>query len=1564
MGASFGEGTSSTKINYVDVNADGLPDKVDAENHMVQYNLGYRFSMPYTYSGVINEGSNESSGVNGSLAFSISQVSISGGAGGSFSTDQTYNTLTDINGDGLPDMIRVNGSNAQVAYNRGFEINGVSFDAWRNLSDISQIGQNKTENVTTTLGVTAGFTICGTVKLTFGVQSSPYCESTTKGEAMLTDMNGDGYVDYVYTTGNQIFVRYNTTGKANLLTSVTNPTGQRIALDYTLSEPSATHRSRQWNLSHIEDMDSIHPMKNAQMSVMDVEYANAYYDNYEKTDYGYEYVRTTANHDKVNKYTYHNRSLLQKGELIEDSLMDGKGNMYILRKHGLKYKNIVNGDKLNDEYGCDDANTCVAEDGYWTEYYEGESSPSIVTRYTIQYDKLHNMVEYMDYGDVAISGDDWMQKITYLPNTANNMISLPKLETVDGAGKLLRSTSASYSQYGEPIQINFEDPNQGLVATTQLDYDQFGNVVTIIAPEDVNKENNWSSFAYDPVTFSNVVEISNQNKETTYIWHDYCWGLPIKTIDPAGNEMRYTYDYKGRLSTVLSPIELEKGQKYTVKYTYNLINHDLKMPVKYPYTYVIKDMYDSLFVQKELSLFDGRGRMIQKKHYAEVNGKDVWVVDGAEEWDVFGRPVAQGTPFLSSGRQQDYEPIKNSPAIVTTQYDILDRPVVQTNADGSLKKMRYHFYNDQNGIIRFLNEVTDENGVITSTLKSSQDWLIQQIAGDRSSTFFEYSPIGELLHATDAEGYQTTYEYDMLGRNVKRIHPDAGETRMEYDLAGNLIRKQTANLIATNEEIRYGYQSGRLTDIHYPHHRENDVHYTYDKAGRIAMRTDGTGSEEFLYDRMGNVAQSLRRIVVPTENQAYIFRTLYKYDSFGRMRNIVYPDGEVVHYGYTTGGLLKNVFGVKHGIQNDYLLNRDYDEQGRKIYQKDGNDVWTKYTYDKQRQWLDRLYTKLPSGDGIQDLRYGYDPVGNITHIDQSAPAFAGGMLGGMYKNDYQYDQQYRLVRSDGSGDFPYNMNAHYSPAGKMGNKVTMANTLKGDLLFGYDQMHNTHQPRTMYDPNNGTLDLYWDANGNLAQVIGCKQNSGRLHEWDEENRLRFVLGKKYAGYYGYNANGERVYKLTGMSVMDQVNSGSTKAQAIFDDATLYPNPYMVVTRKGYTKHYYAGSERIATTIGSGGFENMTRAIDNLSSQHDKDIIDAFDKPYLNYDPFRHQGTVGSLVPTEDINGNSEPKFQYQCKPAELLMVEVLGDKDMLLAPIKEYGEVREEETKRYFYHGDHLGSANWITESSGIPVQYIHYAPYGEMIANQRPMNYDERYKFTGKERDRETGYDMFGARYLWSPTGHWLSVDPLAGDYPWISPYAYGLWNPIKYIDPDGRKCTLSVNYKTNTITISAKYYALKSDSRYAQKAANFWNNQKGLTYTAKDGTNYSVQFALNVYSSKNPEKDTGTDDNTFKIVSMLGTNTEGYKKTGVTEANYKISVVDAYKEETTAAHEVGHTLMNVQGGQESEHTTTGVMTKSISDKGRSASVSQETVNSIVESNGFKQNPTLWQRIRSWFE
>ena len=100
-------------------------------------------------------------------------------------------------------------------------------------------------------------------------------------------------------------------------------------------------------------------------------------------------------------------------------------------------------------------------------------------------------------------------------------------------------------------------------------------------------------------------------------------------------------------------------------------------------------------------------------------------------------------------------------------------------------------------------------------------------------------------------------------------------------------------------------------------------------------------------------------------------------------------------------------------------------------------------------------------------------------------------------------------------------------------------------------------------------------------------------------------------------------------------------------------------------------------------------------------------------------------------------------QPTELVMVDILKPSDMLLKSISINEQNNGPEKEVYFYHGDHLGSANWITDAYGEAIQYIHYAPYGELIANQQVAWYDERYKFTGKERDAESGYDFFGARF-----------------------------------------------------------------------------------------------------------------------------------------------------------------------------------------------------------------------------
>ena len=111
-----------------------------------------------------------------------------------------------------------------------------------------------------------------------------------------------------------------------------------------------------------------------------------------------------------------------------------------------------------------------------------------------------------------------------------------------------------------------------------------------------------------------------------------------------------------------------------------------------------------------------------------------------------------------------------------------------------------------------------------------------------------------------------------------------------------------------------------------------------------------------------------------------------------------------------------------------------------------------------------------------------------------------------------------------------------------------------------------------------------------------------------------------------------------------------------------------------------------------------------------------------------------------------------------------------------------DDEQELYFYHGDHLGSSSWITDASGSVNQYLAYMPFGESFIDQRQTGHDIRFKFTGKERDAETGYTYFGARYYASDLSIWLSVDALSDKYLSTSPYMYVLGNPLNIIDPNG--------------------------------------------------------------------------------------------------------------------------------------------------------------------------------------
>ncbi len=99
----------------------------------------------------------------------------------------------------------------------------------------------------------------------------------------------------------------------------------------------------------------------------------------------------------------------------------------------------------------------------------------------------------------------------------------------------------------------------------------------------------------------------------------------------------------------------------------------------------------------------------------------------------------------------------------------------------------------------------------------------------------------------------------------------------------------------------------------------------------------------------------------------------------------------------------------------------------------------------------------------------------------------------------------------------------------------------------------------------------------------------------------------------------------------------------------------------------------------------------------------------------------------------------------------------------------------------DHLGSVRVTLDQTGNVDSWTDYYPFGKESRSSSSAN-KPREQFTGKERDAESGLDYFGARYYNADIARWVSVDPMNGKYPSLTPYNYAASNPISFVDPNG--------------------------------------------------------------------------------------------------------------------------------------------------------------------------------------
>ena len=260
--------------------------------------------------------------------------------------------------------------------------------------------------------------------------------------------------------------------------------------------------------------------------------------------------------------------------------------------------------------------------------------------------------------------------------------------------------------------------------------------------------------------------------------------------------------------------------------------------------------------------------------------------------------------------------------------------------------------------------------------------------------------------------------------------------------------------------------------------------------------------------------------------------------------------------------------------------------------------------------------------------------------------------------------------------------------------------------------------------------------------------------------------GVRPIAIYTYDAGGERILKHSNTSVSIYLN-GKKVADTIQVDATLYPSG-MLVAKLGsngseeeqtlaYTKHYFAGTQRVSSKIGTT--ENLGDFLQDWFTQGTGGPVDVIGSSF------------GVLENAEQ--GVVQVYDEFDIEPP-------VYDSNPVFTPVQSFVH-GDDEIEQYFFHPDHLGSTSYITNLLGEVSQHMEYFAFGETFVEEHRSSNNSPYKFNGKELDEETGWYYYGARYYDPRISVWLSVDPLAEQT--MTPYQYTYQNPVRYIDPNGR-------------------------------------------------------------------------------------------------------------------------------------------------------------------------------------
>ncbi len=706
-----------------------------------------------------------------------------------------------------------------------------------------------------------------------------------------------------------------------------------------------------------------------------------------------------------------------------------------------------------------------------------------------------------------------------------------------------------------------------------------------------------------------------------------------------------------------------------------------------------------------------------------------------------------------------------------------------------------------------------------------------------------------------------SYDYDEFGRQKQEDHVDRGITNFKYDLASNLLQSTNADLETITNTYNFNRllssshsKTGPVNDLEITYGTKGDGK---NGAGKVTRIIQGTSfkTENYKYDVLGNLIFEEKSINIPQAG-TQTFLTEFQYDTWGRLVEMTYPDYEKVFYHYCSTGELASVSAQRLNPITPapvYLLAEEirYDGFGNMTEYKYGNQARTIKTFDKTTRRLTvaevKVHDATGTGTPILNKTFDYQLNGNIDKISNTAGAYtlpSGSTIGGAYEiaevlvaNGIQYDglNQINELNLKYSPTDPtlqtglthnLDITMSYDDAGRLERKdmQTPLAAAAEDYQLAYTYSSTKeHQIRSIeHDyPANSALDgletFEYNDMGSISRRGYTKNSWTNESEvsnycWTEDQKLRGVMQESFNSsnqllnnsfhHYVYDQNGERVLKTNIYMAGVSVNSRTSPVLPM-DVPTVYVNAYYIANHYREqvlaSKHYYMGSQRIATALinrpyrppgwsepapGEGG-ENPIEILPGYSEETDGVVVDIL-------------STLECLTGTTDLIADME-SFNLQSIGEAVEMAicpedqgegggqfpPELCDCEQSLYWATQNGIDCDVHNIIYYYHPDYLGSVEYVTDMRGNPYQFFLNTIWGENLENQFAKTYtafSSRFRFNGKEWDDETGNFYYGARYYDPKISVWLSVDPESARDPHMTPYHFVYNNPAIFVDPNG--------------------------------------------------------------------------------------------------------------------------------------------------------------------------------------